>query len=208
MRKTELCYLTGKKQKFKPVFHDLQMNGMTLGYPIVSNGWTSIRNQHLINVIDVSSSGVVFFAAHDSSSISATSQKISVLLLKTIDEVDPSNVIQVIIDNATNCKGEGKIIERMHPHIFWSGFLVHTLNLLMHDIVKHKECGWIKKLYKRGKQVIKYITRHTRVNYFYSTYSMLHILKIAPTRFASNYLTFRRLLKARQDLAGMVMSDE
>jgi hypothetical protein len=96
----------------------------------------------------------------------------------------------------------------MHPHIFWSGCLVHTLNLLMHDIVKHKECGWINQLYKRGKQVIKYIIGHTRVNYFYSTYSRLQILKIAPTRFASYYLTFRRLLKVRQALAGMVMSDE
>jgi hypothetical protein len=162
----------------------------------------------LINVIGVSSSGVVFLATHDSSSTSATSQNISEFLLKTIDDVGPSNVIQVITDNATNCKGVGKIFERMHPHIFWYGCLVHTLNLLMHDIVKHKECGWINQLYKRGKQVIKYITGHRRVNYFYSTYSRLQILKIAPTRFASYYLTFTRLLKVRQALAGMVTSDE
>jgi hypothetical protein len=160
------------------------------------------------NIIGVSASGAVFLAAHDSSSISATSQNISELLLKTIDGVGPFNVIHVITDNATNCKGAGKIIERMHPHIFWSGCLVHTLNLLMHDIVKHKECGWINQLYKRGKQVIKYIIGHTRVNYFYNTYSRLQILKIAPTRFVSYYLTFRRLLKVRQALAGMVMSDE
>jgi hypothetical protein len=179
-----------------------------VGVSIVSDGWTSVRNQHLINVIGVFASGAVFLAAHDSSSISATSQNISELLLKTIDEVGPFNVIQVITDNATNCKGAGKIIERMHPHIFWSGCLVHTLNLLMHDIVKHKECGWINQLYKRGKQVIKYIIEHTRVNYIYNTYSRLQILKIAQTRFASYYLTFRRLLKVRQALAGMVMSDE
>jgi hypothetical protein len=77
----------------------------------------------------------------------------------------------------------------------------------MNDIVKHKECGWINQLYKRGKLVIKYITGHTRVNYLYNTHSRLKILKIAPTRFASYYLTFWRLLKVRQVLAGMVMSD-
>ena len=120
---------------------------------IVSDGWTSIRNQHLINVIGVSSSGAVFLAAHDSSSICASSQNISKLLLKTIDEVGPSNVIQVIIDNATNCKGAGKIIERKYTHIFWSGCLVHTLNHLMHDIIKHKECTWINDLYKQGKKL-------------------------------------------------------
>ena len=77
----------------------------------------------------------------------------------------------------------------------------------MHDIVKHRECGWINQLYKRGKQLIKFITGHTRVNYFYSTHSRLQLLKIANTRFASYYLTFRRLLKVRQALGAMVMSD-
>jgi hypothetical protein len=102
---------------------------------------------------------------------------------------------------------QGKSIERAHPHIFWSRCLVHTLNLLMHDIVKHRECGWINDLYKRGKKLIKFVTCHTRVNYFYGTHSRLQLLKIAKTRFASYYLTFRCLLKVRQALGAMVMSD-
>jgi hypothetical protein len=77
----------------------------------------------------------------------------------------------------------------------------------MHDIVKHRECGWINQLYKRGKQLIKFVTGHTRVNYFYNTHSRLQLLKIANTRFASYYLTFRRLLKVRQSLGDMVMND-
>ena len=77
----------------------------------------------------------------------------------------------------------------------------------MHDIVKHKECGWINELYKRGKQLIKFITGHARVNYFYGTYSKLQLLKLAKTRFASYYLTFRRLVKVRQALTNMVTSE-
>ena len=102
--------------------------------PVSSCQVTQVRNQHLINVLGVSATGAMFLAAHDSSSIIASSQNISDLLLKTINDVGLSNVIQVITDNAANCKGAGKIIERAHPHIFWSGCLVHTLNLLMHDI--------------------------------------------------------------------------
>lgn len=113
----------------------------------------------------------------------------------------------MITNNAANCKAAGKIIERTHPHIFWSGCLVHTLNLLMHDIVKHKECGWINELYRRGKQLIKFITRHTRVNYFYGTYSKLQLFKLAKTRFPSYYLTFRQLVKVRQALINMVCAE-
>ena len=44
------------------------------------------------------------------------------------------------------------------------------------------------------------------VNYFYNTHSRLQLL-IAKTRFASYHLTFRRLLKVRQVLGAMVISD-
>jgi hypothetical protein len=127
----------------------------------------------LINILGVSAAGAIFLTSHDSSSIIAFAQNFLELLLKTINDVGPSNVNQIIIDNATNCKGVGKIIERAHSHIFWFGCLVHTLNLFMHDIVKHRECGWINDLYKRGKQLIKFVTGHTRVNYFYGTHSRL-----------------------------------
>jgi hypothetical protein len=205
--KARTVFLDREKTKIQRALTRFTDEWGDCGVSIVSDGWTNVRNQHLINVLGVSATGVVFLAAHDSSSIIASSQNISDLLLKTINDVGPSNVIQVITDNATNCKGAGKIIERVHSHIFWSGCLVHTLNLLMHDIVKHRECGWINQLYKRGKQLIKFVTGHTRVNYFYNTHSRLQLLKIAKTRFASYYLTFRRLLKVRQALGAMVISD-
>jgi hypothetical protein len=126
---------------------------------------------NIINVFGVSASGAVFLGVHNSSSITSFAHNISKLLLKTINDVGPSNVIQVIANIATNCKGARKIIEWVHRHIFWFGCLVHTLNLLMHDIGKHKDCGWINDLYTRGKKLIKFVTGHTRVHYFYGTHS-------------------------------------
>jgi hypothetical protein len=77
-----------------------------IGVSVVSDGWKNVRNQHLINVLGVSSSGAMFLATHDSSSIIASSQNISNLLLKKINDVGPSNVIQVITDNATKSLSE------------------------------------------------------------------------------------------------------
>jgi hypothetical protein len=198
--KARTMLLDREKAKIQRALRRFTYEWSYIGVSIVSEGWTNVRNQHLINVLGVSSTGAMFLAAHDSSSLIASSQKNSDLLLKTINDVGPSNVIQVITDNAANCKGASKIIERAHPRIFWSGCLVQTLNLLMHDVVKHRECGWINQLYKRGKQLIKFITRHTRINYFYNTHSRLQLLKIANTRFSSYYLTFKRILKVRQAL--------
>ena len=129
-------------------------------------------------------------------------------LLETIQTIGPYNVIQVITDNAANCKATGAIIEDKYPNIFWSGCLVH-MNLLMHDIVKMKDPSyrWIAALYKRGKKMIKFITNHSMAHHIFRNHSRLELLKIAKTRFASYYLTFRRLLKVREALASMVSSD-
>ncbi|MCY6524749.1 DUF domain-containing protein, partial [Actinobacillus pleuropneumoniae] len=88
--------------------------------------------------------------AHDYSEKFRTTINIAEALLETIDRIGPYNVIQVISDNAPNCKATGAIIEDKYPNIFWSGCLVHTLNHLMHDVVKNKNAQykWIGDLYK------------------------------------------------------------
>jgi hypothetical protein len=130
-------------------------------------------------------------------------------LLKTIQEIGPYNVIQVITDNVANCKVAGAIIEDRYPNIFWSRCLVHTMNLLMHGIIKMKnhDYRWIGALYKRGKKMIRFITNHSMAHFIFRNHSKLELLKIAKTRFASYYLTFKHLLKVREALTSMASSD-
>ena len=113
------------------------------------------------------------------------------------------------MDNATNCKTAKAIIEDKYPNIFWSRCLVHTLNLLMHDTIELKEndCKWISEMYKNGKYMIRFITNHSNAHGIFLSHSKLELLKIAKTRFASYYLSFRRLLKVREALASMVSSE-
>jgi hypothetical protein len=39
-------------------------------------------------------------------------------MLAVIDEVGAQNVMQVITDNAVNCRAAGIIVDRKQPHIF------------------------------------------------------------------------------------------
>ena len=54
--------------------------------------------------------------------------------------------------------------------------------------------------------MIKFITNHSNIHGLFRSHSRLELLKIAKTRFASYYLTFRHLLKVRDSLAAMVSS--
>eukprot|EP00253_Pinus_taeda_P019326 PITA_19326 len=178
------------------------------GVSIVSDGWTNVKAKPLISVLVVSVSGAIFLTTHDYSDKFRTAINIAEALLETIDHIGPYNVIQVITDNVANCRAAGAIIEDKYPNIFWSGCLVHTLNLLLHDIVKNKneQYQWIGDLYKKGKKMKKFITNHSNTHGLFCSHSRLELLKIAKTRFCSYYLTFRRLLKVRESLASMVSS--
>ena len=146
---------------------------------------------------------------HDYSDRLKTAINITEALIKTIESIGPYNVVQVITDNAANCKVAGAIIEDRYPNIFWFECLVHTLNFLMHDIIKMKENNykWIGSLYKKGKNMIRFITNHSNAHHIFRSHSRLELLKLAKTRFGSYYLTFKRLLKVREALASMVSSD-
>eukprot|EP00253_Pinus_taeda_P034313 PITA_34313 len=152
--------------------------------------------------------GAIFLSSYDYSDKFKTDINIVEPLLETIDCIGPYNVIQVITDNTPTCKAAGAIIEDKYPNIFWSGCLVHTMNLLMHDIIKNKnqQYKWIGDLSKRGKKMIKFITNHSNTHGLFRSHSRLELLKIAKTRFASYYLIFRHLLKVRESLASMVSS--
>eukprot|EP00253_Pinus_taeda_P002041 PITA_02041 len=156
------------------------------GVSIVSNGWTNVKGKPLISVLAVSVSGAIFLSAYDYSDKFKTAINIVEPLLEAIDRFGPYNVIQVITDNAPNCKVAGAIIEDKYPNIFWFGCLVHTLNLLMHGIVKNKNehYKWIGDLYNKGKQMIKFITNHSNTHGLFRSHSRLELLKIAKTRFA------------------------
>ena len=145
------------------------------------DGWTNVKGKPLISVLAVSISGAIFLLAYDYLEKFKTNINIAEPLLETIEHIGPYNVIQVIADNATNCKAAGEIIEDKYPNIFWSGCLVHTLNLLMHDVVKNKNAQYqrIGDLYKRDKEMIKFITNHNNTHGLFRNHSRLELLKIA-----------------------------
>ena len=171
----------------------------THGTSIVSDGCTNIKHKPLINVIASNSRGSMFLYAEDFAGIEKTGKAIAEFLLKSIDEIGPSNVLQVVTDNAANCKAAGREIEKVHKHIFWSPCVVHTLNLIFKDFASN--FLWMSGTYISGKNIVKYFLNHDRAHDIFRNHSGLELLKVAKTRFGSHYLLLRRLLDCREALA-------
>ncbi|GMJ08624.1 hypothetical protein like AT4G15020 [Hibiscus trionum] len=171
----------------------------TQGTSIVSDGWTNVKRQPLINVVASNNCGSMFMYAKDFTGQERTGENIAEFLLESIEEAGPSNVLQIVTDNAANCKAAGKEIEEVHKHIFWSPCVVHTLNLICKDFAA--TFLWMSETYKKGKDIVKYFLNHEKANAIFKSQSDLELLKVAKTRFASHYLLLKRLSCCREALA-------
>ncbi|XP_028079954.1 uncharacterized protein LOC114281609 [Camellia sinensis] len=88
------------------------------GVSIVSDGRSDSQRRPLIKFMAVTGGGPMFLKAVDCSGETKDKYFISNLMKEVIMEVGPKNVVQVITDNAVNCKAAGHLIEAQFPHIF------------------------------------------------------------------------------------------
>ncbi|KAL4556044.1 hypothetical protein LXL04_038682 [Taraxacum kok-saghyz] len=175
---------------------------LTQGVSIVSDGWSNVKSEPLINVIAQNSRGATFMYAEAFSGIEKTGVAIAKFLREAIEDIGPSSVLQVVTDNAANCKAAGREIEKVYKHIFWSPCCVHSLNLIFKDMAKKFE--WLSETYKRGKGIVKFFLNHTHALAFFRD-TKLQLLNVAQTRFASHYILLKRLTECREALATTIV---
>eukprot|EP01018_Ginkgo_biloba_P016032 Gb_34527 [translate_table: standard] len=98
------------------------------------------------------------------------------ILIDAIESVGPSNVVQVITDNARVCKVVGLLVEARYDNIFWTPYAVHSLNLILKKISKIE---WIKKIINEAKEIEMFITNHHMAQAIYRHFASLELLKVA-----------------------------
>lgn len=156
-----------------------------------------------MNLIASSPAGAMFLRAEDCSSEIKDNNFIAEVLISAIEQVGPSNVVQVITDNAHVCKAAGLIVEGRYNHIFWILCIVHNLNPILEEIEQKME--WIKEVTRQAREIIKVITNHHFSQAIYREYSKLELLKVAETRYTSNFIMLHRLVEVKPALMSMVV---
>ncbi|XP_058005467.1 uncharacterized protein LOC110671042 [Hevea brasiliensis] len=216
--KLRTTLLQQEKANIERLLEPIKSTWLEKGISIVSNGWSDPQRRPLINFMVVSESGPMFIKSIDCSGEVKDKQFIANLLKEVIDEVGHQKVVQVITDNASNYKGAGEIIEGMFPCIYWTPYVVHTLNLALKNIcaAKHLEtnqetydvCHWITEIHGDALQIKNFIMNHSTRLAIYNRFSPLKLLSVADTRFASIVVILKRFKLIRRALEAMVMSDQ
>ncbi|CAJ2629747.1 unnamed protein product [Trifolium pratense] len=153
------------------------------GVTIVSDGWSDPQRRPLINFMAVTESGPMFLKAVDCSGEVKDREFIAQKIKDVVMEVGPSNVVQIVTDNAAVCKSAGLIIEAEFPNIFWTSCVVHTLNLALKDICAARnternneifeECRWITQVADDANFIKNFVMLHSmRLSIFNSFNSL------------------------------------
>ncbi|KAG6483549.1 hypothetical protein ZIOFF_060197 [Zingiber officinale] len=128
-----------------------------------------------------------------------------------------ANVVQVVADNAPVCKVAGLLVEAKYPHIFWTPYVMHTLNLALKNIcaptnsLQYKEafdeCKWIAEVANDASMIKNFIMNHNMRLSMFNDNSNLKMLSFADTRFASTIIMLKRFRQIKKCLENMVISE-
>ena len=118
----------------KPIKDSWLKNGVS----IVSDGWLDPQMRPLINIMAVSDEGPMFIKAIVGSGEFKDKHFIAGVLKDARKEIGHEKVVQVITVNASVMKFAKALFESEYPKIFWTPYIVHTLNLALKNICATK----------------------------------------------------------------------
>nr|KAJ0221091.1 hypothetical protein LSAT_V11C200051740 [Lactuca sativa] len=123
---------------------------LTQGVFVISDGWSNVKNEPLINVIAQNSRGATFMYAEAFSGIEKMGVEIAKFLRQAIEEIGPSSVTQVVTNNAANCKAAGREIQKVAQTRFASHYillkrLTECREALATTIVVNSWREWVNK---------------------------------------------------------------
>eukprot|EP01018_Ginkgo_biloba_P036986 Gb_28158 [translate_table: standard] len=175
------------------------------GCTIISDGWSNMKHRPLINVLVYSPQGIIFVKIVDAMDHTKTSEFIFKILEEAVLEVGEENVVKIVTDSASNCVGAGKMIMERFKTIYWTPYVAHCIDLLLHDLGKFP---WVNEAIRRGKLIANFIVNHCITLSIYRKHATREFLRPCDTRFATYYITLNRVVEEKASLRLNVCSNE
>jgi hypothetical protein len=201
------------------------------GCTITSDGMSNLKNQPLVNILNITPSGTFFVRLVNGEGETKDNEWIASRVIESIESEGPGNVVMVVMDGA--CRGSFPFISAKYPHIICQVCVAHALDLLLEDFAKEGTQGpvvagegrfrfdtsWTRDRLAAGRKVVKFITNHQKPLAFYrhivdkTPKEQLpkggsELLKPAATRFGTEYIAADRERSCRSLLEQLVVSSE
>ena len=189
----------------KEVVDSLKISWKRTGVSIMSDGWKDMRGRQLINFLVNNPKGTVFLKSVDASDVVKDANLLFKLLDEVVEEVGEDIVLQVVTDNAANYKKAGELLMQKRKRLWWTPCAAHCIDLMLEDIGKLPQH---KNALIKAKKVSTFIYNHGAVLALMRSFTKKDLVRPAPTRFATAYLTLQSMYSLKQNLEQMFTSKE
>ncbi|XP_050386307.1 uncharacterized protein LOC126802680 [Argentina anserina] len=196
--------LAKEKANIEKHLQPLKLSWKDKGVNLCSASWSVAQRRSLINVISISESGPMMLRVINCHGEYKDSDLIANLIIESSKEVGYENVVQVITDNAPVCAKAGATIA------------IHTLNLALKNICTpsnclsnmdvYELCSWIRPIAEDVMYIKNFIMNHGMKLVMFNDHFPLKLFVVAPTRFASTVIMFKRFKAIKNGLQQMVIS--
>ncbi|XP_043704525.1 uncharacterized protein LOC122654483 [Telopea speciosissima] len=176
------------------------------GCTLMSDGWTDKKGRHLINFLVNCPEGTYFMGSVDASSYVQDANTLFQLLDSKVEEIGEEYVVQVVTDNAANYKAAGALLMEKRTRLYWTPCAAHCIDLMLEDIGNLKA---YKKVIVKARKITTFIYRHTHLlDAMRAKTNGRDLVRAAVTRFATSFLTLQSLLRHKDDLRHLFISDD
>jgi hypothetical protein len=212
--KIRTTLLVQERTHVEKLLQPIRSSWSSKGVTIVSDGWSDPHRRPLLNFMAVTEDGPMFLRSINTEGEVKSKEYIRDKLCEIIEAVGPANVVQVITDNASNCRGAGLLVQERYSHIFWTPCVVHTLNLALKSIGSarneddhnYEHFNWISEIVADATHIRNFIMNHSMRLSMFNDSSGLKLLAVAETRFASQVVMLKRFQEIKESLTLMVVS--
>lgn len=166
-------------------------------YTMISDGWTNIKGEHLVNfMIQVPGKGPFFYKAIDTSSVVMSAEAVAAMIIDVAQEIGTQKWAALLTDNAPVMRKAWKIIMDAYPLVFANGCGAHVGNLLMKRICDDDNQS---DLLQKCIKIVKFINNHVRLHCQFQECQRLFGIKSGltmpePTRFYTQFTCSKNVL--------------
>ncbi|KAL0221918.1 hypothetical protein RCL1_001772 [Eukaryota sp. TZLM3-RCL] len=177
-------------------------------FTIVSDGWSNINSQKIVDTVLVSPQGAYFVDSTDVSDTSQTSEFISEYISNAIEIHGKSKVMNIVTDSVRANETARKLFQRtdLGRTVDWSFCVAHCLDLFLEDL--QKSVIAFKNTLDAVRKIVSFVNNHSRVLSIFRKISTLEPLEPATTRFGTNIIMAQRLQSCKDQIKQLKVSDE
>jgi hypothetical protein len=182
----------------------------TYGATLAGDGWSSVNNHPLLNMMCISPAGEEFLGAIDTLGHMKDAVYIADVIKRYLIEGGPENVVQVCTDNAGVMRKAVSIVQQQWPHLYFQGCMAHALNLLLQDWGLPQ---WASSVVEDAQKIVRFIKACHVPLALFRKHAAIHakglsLLSPGATRFATNFLMVARVSNVKEALKQTVTDVE